>query len=116
MTPRRWHLWVVNLEPWVGSKPGKVRPCLVVQPTEFGEAGLTSTVVLPLTTKIPKEEMLPLRVRVPKGVCGLSKDSDIMIDQILAWDNSHFTKDLGPLPEALVEKTKLALREFLDLT
>jgi mRNA-degrading endonuclease toxin of MazEF toxin-antitoxin module len=77
MTPRRWHLCIVNLEP---SKPGKLRPCLIVQPAEFGEAGLSSTVVLPLTTKIAKEEMLPLRVRIPKGICGLTKDSDIMID------------------------------------
>jgi mRNA interferase MazF len=115
MTPQRWHLWIVNLEPWVGSKPGQQRPCLVVQPTAFGDAGLTSTVVLPLTSQILKADAFPLRVRVPKGTCGLTSESEIMIDQILAWDNRYFSKDLGPLPEAIVDHTKHALREFLDL-
>ena len=48
--PRRWHVYVVDLEPRVGTKPGKQRPCVAIQPTEFAEAGLNSTVILPLTT------------------------------------------------------------------
>ena len=56
MLPRRWHLYIVNLEPRVGTKPGKQRPCLAVQPSEFGEAGLESTVVLPLTTRIATKD------------------------------------------------------------
>ena len=51
IVPKRWHIYVVALDPRVGTKPGKQRPCLAIQPTEFGEVGLPSTVVLPLTTK-----------------------------------------------------------------
>jgi mRNA-degrading endonuclease toxin of MazEF toxin-antitoxin module len=40
--PQRWHVYVVDLEPRVGTKPGKQGPCLAVQPVEFGEAGLRS--------------------------------------------------------------------------
>ncbi len=25
--PERWHLYIVDLEPRVGTKPGKQRPC-----------------------------------------------------------------------------------------
>jgi mRNA interferase MazF len=115
LAPRRWHVYVVDLEPRVGTKPGKQRPCLAIQPTEFGEAGLTSTVVLPLTTKIVEGDAFPLRVRVRAGVCRLTKDSDILVDQILAWDNALFRRDLGPLPEALQDEVRRALLEFLDL-
>jgi mRNA interferase MazF len=113
--PRRWHVYTVDLEPRVGTKPGKQRPCLSIQPTEFGAAGLRSTVVLPLTTRIVQGEAFPLRVRVRAGVCGLSKDSDILVDQILAWDNELLGRDLGPLPEALQDEVRRALLEFLDL-
>jgi mRNA interferase MazF len=115
VTPRRWHLYIVDLQPRVGTKPGKQHPCLSIQPSEFSEAGLESTVVLPLTTKLTQGEAFPLRVRIPRGTCGLESDSDVLVDQILAWDNSLFRKELGLLPEALVDTVSAALREFLDL-
>lgn len=115
MVPQRWRLYIVGLEPRAGTKPGKQRPCLAIQPTEFGEAGLESTVVLPLTTNTVRRDAFPLRIRVPRGTCGLQRDSDILVDQILAWDNSLFRRELGTLPEALIEEVKAALREFLDL-
>src|SRR3989338_1017343 len=113
--PKRWHIYIVDLEPNIGTKPGKQRPCLVVQPTEFSEFGLKSSVVLPLTTKLTKEDAHPLRVRILKGTCGLTKTSDVLIDQILAWDNSLFREDLGVIPDAIQDDIKQALLEFLDL-
>lgn len=115
MIPRRWHLYTVDLEPRVATKPGKQRPCLAIQPSEFCEAGLESTVILPLTTRIAPEDAFPLRVRIPKGTCGLERDSEVLVDQILAWDNSLFRRELGMLPEALVERVTAALRDFLDI-
>jgi mRNA interferase MazF len=115
VTPKRWHVYVVDLEPRVGTKPGKQRPCVAVQPDEFGEGGLDSTVVLPLTTDTVSGGAFPLRVRVPRGTCGLTRDSDILVDQILAWDHSLFRRELGLLPEALQRDVRDALKEFLDL-
>jgi mRNA interferase MazF len=112
---KRWHIYTVDLEPRVGTKPGKQRPCLVIQPNEFSEAGLKSTVVLPLTSKVIEEDAFPLRVKVPAGTSGLIHQSDILIDQILAWDNSLFRQEMGELPEYLVEEVKAAIRDFLDL-
>lgn len=114
LVPRRWHVYVVDLEPRVGTKPGKQRPCVAVQPDLFAEAGLPSTVILPITTRTVADAY-PLRVRLPRGTCGLTADSDALIDQILAWDNELFRRDLGELPEALQEQVRGALREFLDL-
>lgn len=115
MVPERWHVYVVDLEPRVGTKPGKQRPCIAIQPTEFGQAGLASTVVLPLTTKVVERDAFPLRVRLPAGVCGLRRESDALVDQVLAWDNELFRRDMGILPEALQLEVRRALLEFLDL-
>ena len=115
MRPERWHLYVVDLEPRVGTKPGKQRPCLAIQPSEFAEAGLGSTVVLPLTTRLAATGAFPLRVRIPAGVCGLERDSDVLVDQILAWDNDLFCRDLGVVPDAIQDQVRAALLDFLDL-
>jgi len=114
VTPQQWHVYVVDLEPRVGTKPGKQRPCLAVQPTAFAAAGLPSTVILPLSTRLV-HDAFPLRVRLAKGTCGLTGESDVLVDQILAWDNGLFRRDLGELPEALQDDVRAALREFLDL-
>lgn len=113
--PRRWHIYTVDLEPRVGTKPGKQRPCIAIQPNEFSEAGLNSTVVIPLTTKLTEGNAYPLRIRIPKGVCRLKTQSEALVDQILAWDNTLFREDLGELPETLQETIKSALADFLDL-
>lgn len=99
----------------MGTKPGKQRPCVAIQPSEFGEAGLPSTVILPMSSKVVEADAFPLRVRLPAGVCGLAKDSDVLVDQILAWDNELFVRELGVLPEALQDEIRAALLDFLDL-
>ncbi|USN47991.1 MAG: type II toxin-antitoxin system PemK/MazF family toxin [Pseudobdellovibrionaceae bacterium] len=116
MKPQQWHFYIVNLEPRVGTKPGKQRACLAVQPSEFALAGLDSTVILPLTTNVAQSDAFPLRVFVPKDTCGLAQASDLLVDQILSWDNSLFVKDLGVAPDGIIEEVKHAIREFLDLT
>lgn len=88
---------------------------LAIQPGEFGDAGLESTVVLPLTARVVTGDAFPLRVRLQKGSGGIGRESDILVDQMLAWDNSLFRREVGTLPEALQDKVKAALREFLDL-
>lgn len=114
-TPKRWHIYIVDLEPRVGTKPGKQRPCIVIQPDKFAERGLERSVVLPITTNVVSGDNFHLRVRIPSGTCSLTKDSEAMIDQILAWDNELFGKDLGILPEAIQDEIKKALIEFLDV-
>ena len=71
--------------------------------------------MLPLTTRVAAGDAFPLRVRLQKGNGGIDHQSEILVDQILEWDNSLFRRELDTLPEALQDKVKAALREFLDL-
>ncbi len=54
-------------------------------------------------------------MRIPAGVAGVQAASDILIDQMLAWDNQLFRLEIGVLPESLIEDVKTALRDFLDI-
>lgn len=113
--PKRWHLYIVDLEPRIGTKPGKQRPCICIQPSEFCAAGLGSALIIPLTSRLQTVDTFPLRVRVPKGTCGIEKDSEALIEQILAWDIVLFKTDLGEAPDGLQNFLKLAIKDFLDL-
>lgn len=104
----------MDLAPQIGSKPGNQRPCVAVQPSEFAEAGHPSTVILPLTSRVISSDAYPLRVRIPAGVGGLKRDSDALADQILAWNNSLFRKELGWLPAALQDALRRAMIDILD--
>jgi mRNA interferase MazF len=114
VVPQQWHVYIVDLQPRIGAKPGKQRPCVAIQPTLFAESGLTSTVILPVSTRLI-DDAFPLRVRLRKGICGLRSDSDVLVDQILAWDNGLFRQDLGELPDSVQDDIRAAVREFLDL-
>jgi len=45
----------------------------------------------------------------------LNADSDVLVDQILAWDNALFRRDMGELPEAIQHDIRDAVRDFFDL-
>jgi mRNA interferase MazF len=113
--PLQWHLYTVDLEPRIGTKPGKQRPCICIQPSQFCAAGLGSALIIPLATRLQSEDTFPIRVRIPKGTCGLEKDSEALVEQILAWDINLFKMDLGEIPEGLQEFLKAAIKDFLDL-
>jgi mRNA-degrading endonuclease toxin of MazEF toxin-antitoxin module len=72
-------------------------------------------VILPLTSRVTAGDAFPLRIRLPAGTAGLERESDVLVDQMLAWDNTLFREDLGVLPEALQDEIRRALVEFLDV-
>lgn len=112
MKIKRWGVYLVNLNPRVGTKPGKLRPCVVVQDDHLNDIGHPSTVVLPITSKNVTHEHYPLRIFLPQGEGGLSADSTVLVDQMLAWDNRRFRKQLGELSLEKQLKLEQACREF----
>ena len=114
MKIRRGHIYVVDFNPRVKTKPGKVRPAVVVQDDLLNEAGYPSTVVVPLTTKLVATDT-PLRMRLTAGVAGLEHDSDVLVAQLIAVANESFKKELGALPVDLVTALEVKLRSILNL-
>jgi mRNA interferase MazF len=110
----RGHVYVVDFNPRVKTKPGKLRPAIVVQDDVVNDAGYPSTIVVPTTTRLADTET-PLRLRLPAGTGGLERDSDALVAQVIAVANESFRKPLAPLPAALLATLDRKLRLVLGL-
>jgi len=95
MEIKKFHLYLADLSPAVGTEPGKIRPVIVIQ-TNLLNNTHPSTIICPLTTHVVPEASL-LRVHVSQKESGLNHDSDILVEQIRAIDNRRFKKHLGEL-------------------
>ena len=114
MKIRRGHVYVVDFNPRVRTKPGKVRPAVVIQDDAVNEAGYPSTIVVPTTTRVVDTDT-PLRLRLRAGTAGLDRDSDALLAQVIAVANESFRKELGFLPEPLLSLLDEKLRLVLGL-
>ncbi len=114
MQIKRFEIWIADLNPRIGTEPGKTRPVLVVQTNLLNKVPHPSTIICPITTNIQKESEI-LRVHVKKGSANLSENCDIMIDQIRAIDNKRLIKKIGELPDILSIKVRDNLSIILDL-
>jgi mRNA interferase MazF len=112
MTPQYGHIYVADLNPRFGTEPGKVRPVVVVQ-TDALNRSHPSTIICPLTTKIAGFEN-PLRVALPKGVSGLLRPSDVLVDQIKSIDNRRLRKKLGAIPDPYLSELRAKVLLILD--
>lgn len=84
---KRGEIWLVALDPAVGSEIRKSRPCVIVSPPEMHDY-LRTAIVAPMTTG---SRPAPFRVRIQfQGKSGL-----ILLDQIRTLDQSRLIKRLG---------------------
>lgn len=114
MQVKRFEIWLADLNPQIGTEPGKTRPVLVVQTNLLNKIPHPSTIICPVTTNIQKESEI-LRVHIEKGTANLNENCDIMIDQVRAIDNKRLIKKLGELPDSLATKVKENMAIILDL-
>lgn len=112
MRIEKFHIYLADLNPRLGMEPGKVRPVVVIQ-TDLLNNIHPSTIVCPLTTGVKSADILRVHVHKKEGM--LARDSDILVDQIRAIDNSRFKKHLGKLTAAcqsqLIENLKILIFE-----
>jgi mRNA interferase MazF len=114
MQIKQFDIWIADLNPQMGTEPGKTRPVLVIQTNFLNKISHPSTLVCPLTTNNEYETEI-LRVHLKKGMSNLNEDSDILIDQIRAIDNKRLVKRVGFLPVDLIQRLKENLLIILDL-
>ncbi|MFA5814704.1 MAG: type II toxin-antitoxin system PemK/MazF family toxin [Bacteroidales bacterium] len=113
MKIKQFDIWTADLNPQIGTEPGKIRPVLIVQ-TDLLNPSHPSTIICPITTNVVKESDI-LRVHIKKGISNMQKASDLMIDQIRAIDNKRFVQKIGELPAGLRKIVNENLKIVLDL-
>jgi mRNA interferase MazF len=100
MVARRFEVYLVNLDPTLGSEIQKTRPCLIISPDEMN-AHIVTVIVAPMTTK---GRDYPTRVNCQFG----GKDGQIVLDQIRTVDKFRLVKNLGKI-SANTQKEVLAV-------
>ena len=101
---KRGDIWLVNLDPTVGSEVKKSRPCVVVSPVELNNHLLT-VMVAPMTSK---GFSAPFRIPITHaGVKGL-----IVLDQIRTVDKIRLSKKLGTVSAKTLSATLKTLQEL----
>ena len=100
MRHKQFEIWLADLNPRMGTEPGKTRPVVIVQ-TDLLNDVHPSTVICPITTQVIKGAEI-LRVHLRKDQ--LTQASDVIVDQIRAIDNKRLIKRLGKLNAAQIKQ------------
>lgn len=100
---RRFEVWLVCLDPTVGSEIRKTRPAVIVSPDDLNDH-LRTVVVVPLTTGRAYPFRVPTRVGGTDGVAA--------VDQIRTVDKQRLVKQLGTLNDDTASALLNALAEM----
>jgi mRNA interferase MazF len=114
MPIKRGHLYVIDFNPRIKTKPGKLRSALVLQSNLINEAEYPSTIVIPTTTRLVENPGI-LRFRLKKGQGGVSRDSDLLLGQVIAVANESVRQEIGSLPNSVMEELENRMRVILGL-
>jgi mRNA interferase MazF len=104
MGMKRFDVYLVNLDPTLGSEIQKTRPCLIISPDEMNRH-IATVIIAPMTTK-----GRPYPTRVPCVFEG--KEGQIVLDQIRAVDKARLVKLLGRIT---ADEQKQVLAVLADL-
>lgn len=89
MVIRRFDVFLINLDPTIGTEIKKTRPCAVISPDEMNRH-LQTIIIAPLTSR---RRTYPSRV-----ACRFQgKSGEIVLDQIRTVDRKRVVKRLGKL-------------------
>lgn len=100
----RFDVFLINLDPTIGSEIRKARPCVVVSPDEMNRH-VNTVVVAPMTTK---GRPYPCRVPIRFGGVG----GQVAIDQMRAIDKVRLIRRLGTLTQAESAIVLSTIQEF----
>ena len=114
MLIKQFEIWLADLNPQIGTEPGKTRPVLVIQTNLLNKIPHPSTIICPITTNVIKDSEI-LRVHLKKGTADLHQACDIMIDQVRTIDNTRLTYRIGVLPDELITVVKENIQIVLNL-
>ena len=104
--PARGDVWLISLDPTVGSEIQKTRPCVVISPPEINE-NLRVVLVAPLTSG-----SRPAPFRISTAVDG--QPGLMLLEQISAADANRFVKKIGKLDSETLGEALAVLRALFS--
>ena len=110
---KRGDIFLVDLEPVVGSEQGGTRPTIIIQNNVFNKHAPT-IIIAPITSKIYTREY-PTNVQFLSLDSGLKKESTILLNQIKTIDKKRIIRKIGKLDSNLMREVDKALKISLAL-
>ena len=100
---KQGNIWLINLDPTIGSEIKKTRPCVVISPNEMNKY-LNTVVVAPVTGQ---SKSYPTRVRFKnQKISGW-----VVLDQVRTVDKRRIIKIAGNLSINTIDKVKKIIKE-----
>jgi len=104
MVIKRFDVYLVNLDPTIGSEIKKTRPCLIVSPDEMNRH-IATIIVAPMTTK---GKAYPTRIE-----CEFEgKTGQIVLDQLRTVDKRRLVRRLGRINKETQQDVLAKLAEM----
>jgi mRNA interferase MazF len=100
----RFDVFLVPLDPTIGSEIQKTRPCLVISPDEMNQH-LATVIVAPMTTS---GKIYPSRISVTFD----GKDGFVALDQMGSVSKERLVKKLGTIDSDTGKAVLLVLSEL----
>src|SRR6202012_933649 len=95
--PAQYEIWLADVNPSIGSEPGKIRPVVLLQSDILNRIGHSTVIVCAISSQ-HKAGVSLLRLPVePSNSNGLLKTSHILCDQIRAIDVARLKEKIGKL-------------------
>lgn len=110
--PKRGEIWLVSLEPIIGSEIGKTRPAVVISNDRNNQYADTVTVI-PITSKI--EKIYPFETFLSHRETSLPHDSKVKANQIRTVDKQRLIKLLTQAPSEKVNEIEQAILIHLGI-
>lgn len=111
-SPNRGDVYLVNLDPTVGSEINKTRPAIIIQ-NDIGNQYSPITIIAPVTSGGNANYPVEVEIKQPEG--GLHNNSLVLLNQIRAVDQKRLVKKLGHLDKGTIKKVDRAIRISLGL-
>ena len=106
MVVKRFEVYLVNLDPTLGTEIQKTRPCVIISPDEMNDH-IATVIVAPMTTK---GREYPTRVN-----CHFEgKEGQVVLDQIRTVDKIRLVKKLGKISPATQKEVLAVLLEMFS--
>lgn len=107
-------IWLINLDPTVGSEIKKTRPAVIVNDNSLGKLPLK--IIVPITDWKERYEIAPWMVYVkPDSLNNLSKESAADCFQIRSLSEERSIKKLGRISAKNLDDIKDALAKVLTI-
>jgi mRNA interferase MazF len=103
---KQFEIYLVNLDPTVGSEIKKSRPAVIVSPDAMNKI-LDTVIIAPLPST---QKGYPSRVASNLG----SKKGEIVLDQLRAVDKIRLAKKLGKADSITAQNIKLVLQTMFS--